>query len=350
MYVSWPDTLFEDKNLMMIQSEGSIAVLSRVSNWIGGGCQYSLYIDGGFLDTVLTATPIADYLWHHGCLYYWCPEQRLVGVYDPKISQHFRHYIPMQEFEIVSGSLTMYRANVAAIFTGSERYTVMVFFGEHGSCANHSPVHVGGQALPREDGLTYAVGLAGVPFSFAAFATVSRYKITIYNSEGPYHEYKATDTEAMALQSPMWQRANDLRRNSEHMSWHNWNLVSRIGKGTLSMKYSFDIPVPVSPVDWVQVYFDGQPIDPADFIDIGPTDSHEVKLKALRMLTNVEVRSMEPLHMPQLDGTYDSVMGIPFMKQGDEAVFQLSPVMTIPGHAMQRIIEKLNVRVRAEVW
>ena len=136
------------------------------------------------------------------------------------------------------------------------------------------------------------------------------------------------------------------------MSMHNWNLMTKIGNGTMFMKYSFNQSVATTSIDWIQLTLDGTNVDPSDFIEINPTASavYELKIKALRKVGEVELKMMTPLQFLRPDGSFESVFDIPYMKQGDEITVYFTPIMELPGYTLQRIIEKLNIRIRGEVW
>ena len=351
MYVSWPKWAVEDINVSMIQAEGHIIMLRGLYDTENNLYLYKVYIDTIKVLEIITRTVIVDYIYHKNCFYYLCIDMRILHCIDVKTNLHSILTIP-QNIEIHNVSLTMYRCNVSIVITEPKQFSMLVVYGDMLSGYQIKTIRVNGEILVRPNEQTHAVGITGVPKTFGCFALISCKEITIYNSMGPFYEYTPTNTDTMALQAPLWFTANEERRHSIHMSMHNWNLMAKIGNGTVSMKYSFNEEVPTTVIDWVQLTLDGTTINPADFIEITPdaNTTYELKIKSLRKLGDVEIKMMTPLHFIHPDGSYDSVFDIPYMKQGDEITVYFTPVMELPGYTLQRIIEKLNIRIRGEVW
>lgn len=351
MYVSWPKWIAEDSNVSMIQAEGHIVTLRGYYDTEIRLYLYKIYVDAVKVLEISTRTTIIDYIYHKNCFYYMCIDMRVLYCIDIKTKIQNKIKLP-QSMIIHNVSLTMYRCNVSIVITEPEQFSILATYGDMMSGYQIKTIKVNGELLERQNTQTHAVGITGMPKMFGCFALVSSREITIYNSMGPFYEYMPTDTEALSLQAPLWFTANEERRHSIHMNMHNWSLMAKIGNGTMSMKYSFNQNVPTTAIDWIQLTLDGNVIDPADFIEIESDASiiYELKIKALRKLGEVELKMMTPLHFIRPDGSYDSIFDIPYMRQGDEITVYFTPVMELPGYTLQRIIEKLNIRIRGEVW
>jgi len=197
-----------------------------------------------------------------------------------------------------------------------------------------------------------AIGITGVPHAMCSFALVNQRSVTLYdNPEGPFWEFQPTDVDKMALESYHWFLANQQRRLSMHVSMWDWNMMAKIGQGTVQCKYSWNRDVAVCDTDWIELYWDDEKVEPTDIVELVPDEGVQYKLtlKALRKLSDVEVRSRTHLHAEVPHG-HRSVYGIPFMKKDDTVDLYFSPVMHMPGSTLQKIIEKLNIRIRASVW
>ena len=352
MYISWPKWLSTEPSIRMIQAEGHIVMLSTQYNKTDRLFFHEVYIDNEKICELFTVLNIIDYIYHNKCIYYICTDMRKLYCVQHKTLAQSSVDIPISIPTIVDVSITMYRCNVCVVITEPTQFSVLVVYGEMMPSHYINTIQVNGKILARPNPQTYAIGITGMPRTFSCFALVSNCDITTYDSKGPYYEYKPMDTNALALQAPLWFTANEKRRHSMHMSMHNWNLMATIGHGTMKMKYSFNEKVPVAPIDWIQISVDNTLIDPADFVEISADSAttYEMKVKALRKLEDIELKMMTPLHFIRPDGSYDSIFDIPYMKQGDEITVYFTPVMELPGYTLQRIIEKLNIRIRGEVW
>lgn len=351
MYISWPKWVVEDTNVSMIQAEGHVVTLRGLYDADSRLYLYKIYVDAVKVQEISTRTAIIDYIYHKNCFYYMCIDMRTLYCIDIKTNAHNKIQLP-QNMIVHNVSLTMYRCNVSVIITEPEQFSILVTYSELMSGYQIKTIKVDGDILKRQNNQIHAIGITGVPKTFGCFALVSCREITIYDSRGPFYEYTVTDTENLALQAPLWFTANEERRQSIHMSMHNWNLMTKIGNGTMFMKYSFNQSVATTSIDWIQLTLDGTNVDPSDFIEINPTASavYELKIKALRKVGEVELKMMTPLQFLRPDGSFESVFDIPYMKQGDEITVYFTPIMELPGYTLQRIIEKLNIRIRGEVW
>lgn len=357
-YISWPQTLADNNKYALIHySEGRVvAMIPSKSLTVGAMAYfYRIYIDGKLVDGVHLDAKAYDFLLREDRIF--------IAMLNPAkiVIKHIGQRtivgmstvpIPLPAVQIIS--FTMYRCNPAAVITTAFGYYIMVF---HGLSTNYvlDLIKVNGNPQRKiKKTRNVAIGITGVPNQLACFACITPYQISIFNSVGPYDYFVSTDTEKMQLQSPLWFTTNHNRHQRAHMSYNGWNLVAHIESGIVRLKYSFD-ETPKTPTEpWITIFVDGVEVGMDDLIEIpsAPYQEYEVRLRAEKLITDVDVQAMQGLHAQNNVNrtSYVSKTLIPYLAQGDEYVFNFKPVTKLPGYLAASIFEKLNILARAEIW